>query len=80
MRGGATISTFRAFLVLRAKTITAYLALGSTSYVAKVVVKRTIMMHISMFSPSQKDDTVCVWKAFIADMSSIASASTNHLE
>ena len=67
-------------LVPRAKTVTVCLALRLKPNIAKSVSKRTRRMHMSMLSPSRKDDTVCKWKAFLCDMCSMASASTNHLE
>ena len=67
-------------LVPCAKIVTVCLALSSTPNIAKAVSKMTRRMHMSMLSPSRKDDTVCKWKAFLCNMCSIASASTNHLE
>ena len=51
-------------LVSRAKIVTVCLALMSTPNIAKAESKRTRRMHMSMLSPSRKDDTVCKWKAF----------------
>ena len=67
-------------LVRSTKTVNVCLALRSKPNIAKAVSKRTRRMHISMLSPSRKDDTVCKWKVFLCDVCSIASASTNHLE